>query len=266
MKKIKQLIRKPMPPKHIVRYRRHFRTKGHGVHSPFVFHLLTKVIGEKASYYRFKEIELLRKRLLQNNDILVYPNPRRPRKTRKTTVGELVRKEAITPKTGALLFRLTHHFRSERILQVGSSMGISTLYLTSYAPALSCVSLEPEPALATIAQWVYQEAARTPIDQRTGDFSTQLEAVLQSYDSFDFLFFSGKDEQYDTLEVFNRCKQHLAPTGVCVIDAIHKSKKHLAAWKAICDLPEVTVTLDLYSVGIVFLNPQWYKRNYKIYY
>ncbi|MDH6312181.1 putative O-methyltransferase YrrM [Parabacteroides sp. PFB2-10] len=263
---MKRFIGKQIQSKHIARYRRLFRTKGHGVHSPFVFNLLTKVIGEKGSYYRFKEIELLRKRLLQNKDIVVYPDSRRPLKERKTTVGELVRKEAVSPKTGALLFRLTHYFRSERILQIGSSMGLSTLYLTSYAPDLLSVSLEPEASLAAISQWVYDEAARTAIDQRSGDFPTQLDAILQTYDSFDFIFFCGRDEQYDTLEVFNRCKKQLSQEGVCVIEGIRRTKKRLAAWKTICEQPEVTVTLDLYNIGILFVNPKWHKRHYKLYY
>ena len=38
-----------------IRYR-----KGFGVHSPFVFNLITKVIEERCQYYSFYDIELIR--------------------------------------------------------------------------------------------------------------------------------------------------------------------------------------------------------------
>ena len=109
-----------------IRYR-----KGFGVHSPFVFNLITKVIEEKCSYYSFYDIELLRKQLLQTRSI-----------------GEIVKREAIRPKHGALLFRLTNYFKSRNILQIGTTMGLSTLYLTSYATGLRCIVLENIPEFA----------------------------------------------------------------------------------------------------------------------
>ncbi len=84
-----------------IRYR-----KGFGVHSPFVFNLITKVIEEKCSYYSFYDIELLRKQLLQTRSI-----------------GEIVKRESIRAKHGALLFRLTNYFKSKNILQIGTTMG-----------------------------------------------------------------------------------------------------------------------------------------------
>ncbi|MDL2256027.1 class I SAM-dependent methyltransferase [Parabacteroides sp. OttesenSCG-928-K15] len=252
-------------PKQLVRYKRFHRSKGHGIHSPFVFNLLTKVIREKGSYYRFHDIELLRKRLLQNNQEVVWPDMRRPSRVRKSTIAEIVRKEAVSPKVGALLFRLVHYFQSKSILQIGSSMGLSTLYLTSCMPDISCVSLEPVEAFAAISQWTCREAS-AKVEQLTGHNEEQLAKALKRAEPYDFVFFNGRNEQYDTLHLFNRCMPHIAPEGICVIEGIHKGKKRLDAWKSICEKPEVTVTLDLYSVGIVFLHPKLHKRNYKLYY
>ena len=105
-----------------IRYR-----KGYGVHSPFVFNLITKVIEEHCSYYSFYDIELIRKQLLFRDNIITYPDRQQKGKLRRRTVGEIVEREAIKPKHGALLFRLANYFKSQNILQLGPSMGLSTL-------------------------------------------------------------------------------------------------------------------------------------------
>ena len=112
-----------------IRYRR-----GYGVHSPFVFNLITKVIEERCSYYSFYDIELIRKQLLFRDNIITYPDRQQKGILHRRTIGEIVEREAIKPKHGALLFRLANYFKSQNILQLGPSMGLSTLYLTSYAP------------------------------------------------------------------------------------------------------------------------------------
>ena len=133
-----------------IRYR-----KGFGVHSPFVFNLITKVIEEKCSYYSFYDIELLRKQLLFREGEITYPDRQNKGKRKTRSIGEIVKRESIRPKHGALLFRLTNYFKSKNILQIGTTMGLSTLYLTSYATGLRCIALENVPEFATIARQAF---------------------------------------------------------------------------------------------------------------
>jgi len=107
-----------------IRYR-----KGFGVHSPFVFNLITKVIEEKCSYYSFYDIELLRKQLLFKEGEITYPDRQNKGKRKTRSISEIVKRESIRPKHGALLFRLANYFKSKNILQIGTTMGLSTLYL-----------------------------------------------------------------------------------------------------------------------------------------
>ena len=176
-----------------IRYR-----KGFGVHSPFVFNLITKVIEEKCSYYSFYDIELLRKQLLFREGEITYPDRQNKGKRKTRSIGEIVKRESIRPKHGALLFRLTNYFKSKNILQIGTTMGLSTLYLTSYATGLRCIALENVP--------------------------------------------------------------------VFVFGGIKASRKMRELWEEICACPEVTVTLDLYSLGIVLFNKKLHKRDYIVYF
>ncbi|MDF9830096.1 class I SAM-dependent methyltransferase [Parabacteroides sp. PF5-6] len=217
------------------------------VHSPFVFHLITQVIEEHGTYYRLKEIERIRKRLQQSD----------------RTTARRVAKEAISVRKGALLFRLTNHFKPQTILQVGTSLGLSTLYLSSYAAGLACASIEED---AAIAQRVYREAARTPIECYTGDVRQQLGDYLQKGKTLDFIFLNGRDKGIDLLETFTTCLPHTADHTVVVVDGIRRNKTARKAWQQIITHPEVTVSLEQFTLGIVLFHKNLHKRNYKIYF
>ena len=79
-----------------IRYR-----KGFGVHSPFVFNLITKVIEEQCPYYSFGDIELIRKQLLYSEEQIIYPDRQQRGMIRKCSLGENVKRESIKPKQGA---------------------------------------------------------------------------------------------------------------------------------------------------------------------
>lgn len=244
-----------------IRYRR-----GYGVHSPFVFNLITKVIEERCSYYSFYDIELIRKQLLFRDDIIAYPDKQQKGKLRRRTVGEIVEREAIKPKHGALLFRLANYFKPQSILQLGSSMGLSTLYLTSYASGLKCIALENIPEFAPIARIAYEKGARNPVDLRTGSNKELLPQALEELKQVDFVFFNTLYEQPDNVWLFNECTKYVHDGSLFVFEGIKASRKMREFWKEICACPEVTVTIDLYSMGIVFFNKKLHKRNYIVYF
>ena len=244
-----------------IRYRH-----GFGVHSPFVFSLITKVIEEKCSYYSFHDIELIRKQLLFRDEPITYPDRKHNGKIRRRTIGEVVRREAIKPKHGALLFRLTNYFKPQNILQLGPAMGLSTLYLTSYTSGLNCTALENVPEFVPIAQISFEKAARNPIDLRVGNYKELLPRALEDMGKVDLVFLNTTYEQQNNLWLFIECLKHVHDDTILVFEGIKTSHRMRNFWKKVCAHPAVTVTIDLYSMGIVFFNPKLHKRNYIVYF
>lgn len=244
-----------------VRYRR-----GFGVHSPFVFHLITKVIEEKCLYYCFYDIELIRKQFLFREERVGCPHRRRKGILQQCAVGEIVRREGIRPPHGALLFRLTNYFKPKHILQVGTSVGFSTLYLTAYAKGLQCITLENVAPFADLARQVFEKAGCTFVDLRVGAYNALLPAALEEMKRLDFVFFNTLEDEEDVAGLFNQCLAHVHNDTVFVCEGIQTTPRMRAFWKRVCGLPEVTVTLDLYSVGIILFNKKLHKRNYIVYF
>ncbi len=244
-----------------IRYR-----KGYGVHSPFVFNLITKVIEEKCPYYCYYDIELIRKQLLHKEDIILIPEISNPSNYRKYTIESIVKREAIRPKHGALLFRLTNYFKPKNILQIGPSIGLSTLYLTSYLSGLRCISLENIPEYESISQWVYNKGARTSVDLRIGEYTQLLPNILEEFNSLDFVYFNLRTEQTRTKWIIDECIKFVHNDTIFVIGNIKTNGYMRNVWKEICNHPETTVTVDLFSIGIVFFNKKLHKRNYIVYF
>lgn len=224
--------------------------RGFGVHSPFVYNLITKVIEERCPYYCYDEIERVRKQLLSD----------------RSQAARLVRREAIRPKQGALLFRLTNYFRPKRVLQIGTATGISTLYLTAYASDVTCVALEslPERAEATCA--TFDCAVRRPADLRVGEYKETLPIALADLQQPDFVFVDGATGLPDAEELFAACLQRAGDATVFVFRGIHANCRTRAFWKQVCRHNRVTVSVDLHSMGIALLNPKLHKRNYTVYF
>lgn len=249
--------------KGVTLYRRIRYRKGFGVHSPFVFNLITRVVEESRPYYIFHDIEKERAKLLCSHEQVTYPDHRQRLKT--CSVSKIAEQEFISRKQGMLLFRLANYLHSKRIIQLGSGMGVSTLYLNSYASDLQCIVLENVSEYAKIASSVFLRQACHSVDLRVGEYHELFPQALVDMGKVDFIFFHDLYEQTDYSWLFNQAVKHVHSDTVFVFEGIKSTRRMREFWKETCNHPDVTVTVDLYSLGLVFFNPKLYKRNYKTY-
>ena len=226
-------------------YKRIRHIRGHGIHSPFVYNLITRVIEERRRYYSFDDIELIRKQLFFNE-------------------GNIIKRKGIPPKHGALLFRLANYFQPKNILQIGATMGLSTLYLTSYASGLNCISLENTPEYIPVSRWTYNKGAKNLIDVREGDYNESLPQALEDIKQPDFIFFDLRDEQTANLWLFNKCMEYIDDDTLMVFEGIRSNRRIREYWKQICLHPQTTIAIDLFSMGILFFNKKLHKHKYTV--
>lgn len=239
---------------------------GFGIHSPFVYNLITKVIEIPCEYYRYYDIELIRKELLFRDTPLAYPDRKKVMQVKKSPLGFVVKREAIGPKDGALLFRLTNYLKPKNILQIGTNMGISTLYLTTYAPNLNCISLENIPQFASVIQISFEKGARCPIDLRVGNYRITLPEALVKMPHPDFVFFNTRYEQTDNEWIFETCLKQITDKTIFVFCGIRANTSMRSLWRRVCDCTEVSVSMDLHTMGIAFFDKKLHKKNYIVYF
>ncbi len=263
---MKGLLKKTFLRNTVLGYRKLRHGHGHGVHSPFVFALITKVIEEKSGYYSYREIERLRRQFLGRTEPVTIPSRRKKTGIYTLPLGRLFSREAISVRKGTLLFRLANFCKPSRILQIGGSIDLSPVYLTAYASAVRCVVMENRPAYVPLAREMCGEGnVAGCLSVHEGDYGTELPQVLAVLGSPDLVFFNTIHEQSDPVCLFRECIRLANEQTVFVFNEIQTNTTMRACWNEVCASPAVTVAIDLYSLGIAFVNSKLHKRTYKAY-
>ena len=232
-------------------YRKLRYRKGYGVHSPFTYNLITKVIEEKTPYYGFEDIENFRKELLN----------------RENSIKILTAQETQPKNYGALLFRLVNFFKCRSILQIGSSTGLMSLYLAfPLRKSCECYALEERTGLLEAARKVADIFSLKKLHWIEGAYPESLQQLKPETASFDFIFINAKGDSERTREALGLIETFIYPETVMVIDKIRRDKAMKKLWEEIKNRPDVRLTIDLLSLGLVFFNTQLHKQHYKNYF
>ena len=242
-------------------------SKGHGMHSPFVFELIDKVFIDDRNFYVFPLIEAAREDLLYNNNVIEVTDfgaGSRVNKNYSRTISSIAKSALKPPKFGQLLFRLVNHFGSSTILELGTSLGITTSYLAAANHNSLVITMEGAPEIAKQAERHFQHIGLNNIEQVVGNFDSTLANVLQKNKTFDFVFIDGNHQYEPTLRYFNMMKPNLHEYSVLVFDDIHWSKEMEQAWAVIKNDESVTLTIDLFFIGLVFFRKEQKKKQHFI--
>ena len=237
-------------------YRKLFCRKGYGVHSPFVFALIANVIEDKSAYYAYHDISLIRLQLTQNNKVIYY-------KGKRLTVKKAVRKYGISKKEGEFLFRLANHYKPRTILSVGSSLGLTPLYLSRYNSAVQCITLECEQDFAEMATRLLSRETNPSLQIRTGTYKKSVSEAFTQLKRIDCIFIDKNVEISDLDAIFNQCLPFIHDKTFSVLAGIRLSSEKYHFWEHICQHPQVTVAVDLFQMGLLFFQPTLHRRVYK---
>lgn len=209
---------------------RHHR--GHGIHSPFVYNLITKVIEEKKPYYKYL-------------DIKEYINSKPYIKGRIT-------------KYNLLTFRLCNYFNVKKVLEIGSGEGLNTLYLTAANKNIECICIETSLDKAASAKILYKDWSEKISLHVNQDLSLIQEKQDCVYINLkNYTFFSA-----DSLKSF--IKKIASNETFIIVNGIRTNKKNQMLWKSMDDIEGRTAKLDLFHLGILFFDNKLYKWNYQI--
>jgi predicted O-methyltransferase YrrM len=259
--------------------------KGHGIHSPFVFDFVTRVMNDRGSYPAWAAIEELRGRLLRDRRLLEIEDmgagsafAGAAEAVRRRKISDIARRAAKPPRLGQLLFRIAHHYQPATILELGTSLGLSTAYLATGAPGARVISMEGSGSIIeTAAENLHLLGVDAELLQ--GNFDVLLEPLLERIGNacppsrsalaerggkppgaagpVELAFVDGNHRYEPTLRYFHLLMAHMSAPAVLIFDDIHWSADMERAWAAIRADPQVYMTIDLFFIGLVFLRDEF---------
>lgn len=252
--------------------------KGHGVHSPFVYDFIRNVLNDRRRYPVWEKIEALRGRLIKDRTMLEIEDMGAGSAVaggRQRMVGEIARHAAKPARLGQLLFRIAGYYRCGRVVELGTSLGLSTAYLASgvkegeingveaavsgegQTSGVRVWTIEGATAVAKVASRNFQELGLENVELVVGGFDQQLEGVLSKAGNIDLAFVDGNHRLEPTLRYFYLLMQQCGPEAILVFDDIHWSEEMEQAWEEIQRDPRVYMTIDLFFIGLVVLRDEF---------
>ena len=244
-----------------LRYLKYFATaqngKGHGIHSPFVYDLVTEVLNNTQTYYCYGPIEAQRMALLQNHALLQVEDFGAGSRTgakKERSVASIARTALKPRKYGQLLFRMVNHYRPQVIVELGTCLGITTAYLASAHTGAHVYTLEGATQVAQVAGLQWKELNLQNIQCITGPFEQTLQPLLDTLHQVDFAYLDGNHRLAPTLAYFEALLPKCHAASILVMDDIHWSAEMEQAWQQVKQHPAVTLTVDLFYLGLVFFN------------
>jgi predicted O-methyltransferase YrrM len=235
------------------------------VHSPFVYKLIENVFRDKTRYSDYKSLNRTRKRYARRTDRIETmdfgaASGGKNYSVRITTVGKLVRERTHTRKQLEFLYRMSKRFEPDTILEFGTAAGISALYLSKGYPRARMVTMEGCMGLASVAQKSFAKR-KMDIEVEVGDFDAIIDNTLAGFDKLDMAFFDGNHRMAPTLDYFEKCLAKSHENSVFMFDDIHWSRGMSRAWKRIKKDDRVSLTIDLFWIGLVFFKKDITKQD-----
>ncbi len=233
----------------------------HSLHSPFYFDFYEKVIREQGEDFD-PVIEKLREKLLTNPTPLLIKDlgAGSVHGRNERTIREIAKTSLSPSKYSRLYARAIKHFGARNIIELGTSLGINTLYLAHNGNSM-VATFEGSPAIAAVAKSTFEFANARNIELIEGDLANTLETWLGNHASIDFAFIDANHRLQPTLRYFEALIKHSHAGTVIVLDDIHYSEEMERAWQQLKAHPLVYGTADVWRAGFIFLDPSLNKQD-----
>jgi predicted O-methyltransferase YrrM len=233
--------------------------KGHGVHSPFVYDFIREVLNKNVNGEWHNEIEKYRSKLLSNTTEITFTDlgAGSIEGIHKTKQIAQIAKTALKPKKySKLLYRIVAYYKPYSVLEMGTSLGITTCYLAKGAPTVTVTTMEGASAVAKEALKVFNHLGFQNIEMVEGNFDNNLVAYLNANSSLGLVYIDGNHRYSPTIKYFNLLLEKSNTDTIFIFDDIHWSSEMEKAWTEIKLDNRVSLTIDLFQLGIVFLRKE----------
>ena len=229
------------------------------LHSPFLVEFTTAVVEDQRHFYAFSFAEDIRERLKQDRtkvSIVELGAGSLVSSKKDRSIQDIVRHTAITPSTGRQLFRIINQFQPSTMLELGTSLGISTIYQAFGNYKAQMITVEGNPNLHPWSEQAFFLCDLKNIEQLEGSFAEKLPIALKKLKKLDYLFIDGDHRMDKTLAYFETCLDSLHNESIVIIADIHWSLDMERCWDKLKAHPKITLSIDLFNLGILFFREE----------
>jgi predicted O-methyltransferase YrrM len=236
----------------------------HSLHSPFLYKFYSEIIQDK-SKKPDQNIEAIRNQLLKDETILHIEEMGAGSRVSSSNSRKLkqIAKHASTPLSFSLLLaKIIKQHEFDNIVELGTSLGSNTAYLALARPNVKVTTFEGSESIAKKAQQHFSQLNLTNIEVVIGNIDETLAPWIEQASKIDLAYLDANHRYDPTIRYFDLIIQKMNPEGIIVLDDIHWSKEMNQAWHALKNHASVSLSIDLFEGGILFLNQNLPREEY----
>ena len=237
----------------------------HGTHSPFVYKLADEVIYDFSIKSDYKAIEAQRKKLLNDQRLIAITDLERG-KNQSKKVSQIAKNALKSPRLAQLIYRLVANHQPTDMIELGTCLGITSAYLSKAQSNANLLTIEGCPQSAEVARQNFQDLGLNNVELQVGNFNDLLPRAIAEREQLDFVYIDGNHTKEATINYFQWCLPKVTENTLLIFDDIYWSEGMKQAWEEIKNHPEVTVTVDLFWMGLVYFRKGQAKEHFKLKY
>lgn len=239
---------------------------GHGIHSPFVYDFVTKVLFSRKDFGDYVRIAEIRNYLTGLSDLLQVRDMGSASgifSTQERQVSSMLKHSSVSLKFGKLLYRIAEYYKPPGIVELGTSIGFSTCCLALGNPDARLVTMEGNSSLGSFSTGLFKKYGLHGIKSKTGMFDDLLLSLRDEVPQPGLVFIDGNHNYSPTMRYYEFFTG-IMDKGCIIIDDIHWSGNMHKAWKRIVSDRRAVVTIDLFHAGLIFMDQSLTPGHYTI--
>ena len=245
-------------------HRHSVNRNGHGVHSPFFYSFLTRVLPDSGHLSAFDPIEKYRRSLLNDQTDFARTDwgAGQTEPSTHITIRAMARRSLLQPRWCRLLHRMVRYYRPGTLLELGTSFGVTTQYLSLADPNQQAITVEGDPFIAMQARAQFQRGGFSQIDLVAGNFDECLPELLDRIGPLGFIWMDGNHREEPTIRYFEQIVPYVHNDTLMVLDDIYWSASMQSAWNKLRQHPRVRASIDLFRMGVLLFRKEFHQKSH----
>lgn len=241
----------------------------YNIHSPLVYNLTEHIFKKEVDKNSIRCIEKIRKQCLNDKNSFAIVDHGAgsavKSKNHAHSSPNSIINSAVSPQNKCrLLYLIAQFFNPDKVLELGTSLGIATLYLSHAVPESAIYTIEGDETIANFASRHFDLCRANNITLVRAKIDDVLTTLLNKHPNIKLVFIDANHNYEATIKYFQGIIKALKRDIVLIFDDIYWSQGMKQAWEEIKNDERVSITIDLYQLGIVIIRPGLSKQNFTL--
>ncbi len=179
-------------------------------------------------------------------------------------IRDIVKRSIKPPRHAQLLFNIVDFIKPHRIVELGTSLGLTTSYLALVQSKAEVYTFEGCPQTAQKAKTLFKKLSIQNVTVVEGNLDLVLDDFFNDINRADLIYIDANHTYDATIRYFNSSIRICHELSVLILDDVYLTKEMNKAWETIKSHPDVQLTIDLFYFGIIFFRKNQPKQHFKL--